>query len=90
MRPLTIFTESFLEAVRHYAAVDKSLARRFIESVDKARDEIIRHPAIGRAAGKYRCLRVVDFPYNFCYAENLGGELVALVLYYHKQKEPRV
>jgi hypothetical protein len=88
MRPLTTFTESFLVAVRYYAAVDKPLALRFIESVDRTRDEIIRFPTIGRVSGKYRVLRVTGFPYNFCYADDLNGELVAITLFHHKQNAP--
>ena len=90
MRPLTTFTESFLLVVRYYAAVDKSLALRFIEAVDQAHNEIVRFPAIGRLTGKYRASRVKGFPHTFCYVESLDGEMVALVLFHHKQSDPRI
>lgn len=88
MRPLTTFTESFLVAIRYYASIEKPLALRFIEAVDKTRDEIIRFPTIGRVSGKYRMLRVKGFPYNFCYTDQLDGELVAITLFHHKQNDP--
>jgi hypothetical protein len=59
-----------------------------IESVDKAHDEIVRFPTIGRMSGKYRVLRVKGFPYNFCYSDDLDGELVAITLFHHKQNDP--
>jgi plasmid stabilization system protein ParE len=71
-------------------AIDKKLALQFIESVDRAQDEIVRFPKIGRASGKYRALGLKKFPYNYCYREDLDGELVAIVLFHHKQKEPRI
>jgi hypothetical protein len=88
MRPLTTFTASFLVAVHYYSAIDKPLALRFIEAVDKARDEIMRFPSIGRVSGKYRVLPVKGFPYNFCYSDDLDGELVAITLFHHKQSDP--
>jgi len=88
MKYLSTFNESLFRAIEHYSAIDKNLARRFVEAVDQAREEIIRFPKIGKQAATYRKLIIQDFPYRFCYRENLDGELVAVVLYHHKQLEP--
>lgn len=90
MKFLTTFSEDFLNAVDYYAAIDKKLARRFIEAVDCAQREIIRFPKIGKPAKNYRAFLLQEFPYSICYREDLEGDLVALVLFHHKQKEPRI
>jgi len=90
MKFLRSFNKSFLGAVNYYAAIDKNLARRFIDAVDRAQKEIERFPKIGRAIKNYRVVLLTTFPYSFCYDEDLEGEPVALVLFHHKQKEPRI
>ena len=90
MRFLTPFSESLFAAVRYYMAIDKRIALEFIKTVDEAQDNIARFPKIGKLSGKYREFRLKKFPYNYCYREDLTGELVAIVLFHHKQKEHRV
>jgi plasmid stabilization system protein ParE len=90
MKYLSTFSDSLYQAIDRYHAIDKKLARRFVEAVDHATQEVIRFPKIGRLKGRYRKLPVRDFPYQFCYSENLDGELVALVLFHNKQREPHV
>ena len=90
MRFLTTFSESFLQAVDYYAAIDSKLARRFIETVDRAQRKIAQFPKLGKPAKNYRALLLQEFPYSICYREDLDGEFVALVLFHHKQKKPGI
>lgn len=89
MRFLSPFTESFQAAVAYYIASDKTIAARFITAVDEAQDKIIQFPKIGRLVGPYREFRLNGFPYNYCYHENLDGEIVAVVLHHHRQNDSR-
>jgi hypothetical protein len=90
MKYSSIFNESLFQAVEYYGNIDRRLALRFFEAVDRAKREIGRFPKIGKPMGKFRGLHLKEFPYRFCYQENLDGELVALVLYHTKQKQPRI
>lgn len=90
MRFLRSFHESFHCAVDYYDAIDKNLARRFIDAVDQAQHDIERFQKLGRPIGKFRLLSLKGFPYRFCYQADFEGELVAVVLFHHKQREPHV
>jgi len=90
MRFLRPFEESFCRAVDYYNAIDKNLASRFVDAVEKAQTEIASFPKIGKPVKNYRVLLLKEFPYSLCYYENPPGELVGLVLYNHKQKEPEI
>ena len=90
MKYSSIFNESLFQAIKYYGEIDKRIALHFFEAVNHAKREIIRFPKIGKTMGKFRSLHLKGFPYRFCYQENLDGELVALVLFHTKQKEPRI
>jgi plasmid stabilization system protein ParE len=90
MKFLSTFNKSFNEAVDHYAEIDRKVARRFIKAVDAAQRQITAHPKAGHQIKKYRVVLIQGFPYSFCYHDDLDGEVVALVLFHHKQREPKV
>jgi len=89
MRFLRAFDESFCQAVDYYGGIDGKIASRFVDAVERAQMEIIRFPKIGKSVKSYRVLLLKEFPYSLCYYENPPGELVGLVLFHHKQKDPR-
>lgn len=90
MRFLGSFHESFHLAVDHYAAIDKNLARRLIDAVDRAQRHIVQFPKSGKPIKNGREYFLTGFPYSFCYMEDLDGEPVAVRLYHHKRQEPRM
>jgi len=87
MKYLSTFSQSLVQAVDYYTAIDKKLALRFFESVEHAKREIIRFHKSGKLANGYRSLLLKNFPYKFCYRENMEGELVGVVLFHLKQRE---
>ena len=90
MRFLRSFHVSFHGAVDYYDGIDKKLARRFIDAVERAQDNIIRFPKIGKRIKNGREHFLVGFPYSFCYLEDLNGEPVAVRLFHYKQNGPRI
>ena len=84
------FNESFCRAIDFYNATHPKLAARFVNEVKTALEQIAKYPKIGRAFPKYRAWMLKEFPYSICYCENEDGNLYGLVLFHHKQKEPRV
>ena len=90
MRFFRSFHVSFHHAVHYYEAIDKKLARRLIEAVDRAQRDIIRFPKIGKQIKNGREYLLTGFPYSFCYQEDLDGEPVAVRLFHYKQNGPRI
>ena len=90
MKYLLPFHESFCRAIDYYNSIDPKLAIRFVNDVEQRLAQIIRFPKIGRLLPKYRALMLKEFPYSICYYENPEGDLYGLVLFHHKQKEPRI
>jgi len=80
------FFESFFRAVVYYSAIDKKLAQRFIEAVEDVKRRVNAFPNAGKLRDGYRMVFLKDFPYRFCYLENVEGQIVALVLFHFKQK----
>ncbi|MDR3574874.1 MAG: hypothetical protein P4L50_13505 [Anaerolineaceae bacterium] len=74
----------------YYDTIDKKVARRFIDAVDRAQRDIVRFPKIGRPIRKGRERLLKGFPYGFCYWEDLAGESVAVRLFHYKQAGPKI
>lgn len=87
MKYLSTFNQGLFDAIAHYKAIDPVLAKRFVEAVDQARIHIERFPKSGNQRKNFRSWLIRDFPYRFCYRENLDGELVAITLFHHRQLE---
>ena len=90
MKYLQPFHESFCRAIDYYNSIDPKLATRFLNDVEQVLAQIRKFPKIGRSLPKYRVLRLKEFPYSICYYEKPEGNLYGLVLFHHKQKEPRI
>ncbi len=90
MKYLSTFNESLFYAVDYYRAIDKKLAIRFFDSIDEAKRQISQFPKIGKLVGEYRVFLLRDFPYSFCYRKNSEGEIVAILLFHHKQGGPEI
>ena len=90
MRFLRSFHVSFHCVVDYYNAIDRRLARRFIDAVDKAQADIVRFPKIGKPIKNGREYLLGEFPYSFCYAEDLEGEPVAIRLCHCRQGGPKI
>jgi plasmid stabilization system protein ParE len=88
MRFLSTFEDSFAITVDFYKSIDRALAKRFIDAVDEAMDQIDRFPKIGKQTSSYRLLPVKGFPFSFCYDIDTRGA-VALVLHHSSMKPPR-
>jgi hypothetical protein len=89
MKYHSLFSQSLFEAIDHYYAIDRKLARRFVAAIDEAKEEILRFPKIGRALRRCRIVHLRDFPFRLCYRENFEGELVIVALVHHKQRGPK-
>ena len=81
---------SFHRAVNHYDAIDKNIARRFIDAADRAQRNIVRFPQIGKPIKNGREYLLRDFPYSLCYLGDLDGEPVAVRLFHYKQVGPKL
>jgi plasmid stabilization system protein ParE len=90
MKYLSTFNESLFHAVDYYRTIDKKLAIRFFDAVDEAKRQISQFPKIGKLVGGYRVFILRDFPYSFCYREDFEGEIVAVLLFHHKQSGPGI
>ena len=40
--------------------------------------------------GEFRGLHLQEFPYRYCYKEDIEGDLVAVVLFHYKQRRPKI
>jgi plasmid stabilization system protein ParE len=89
MKFASTFNHSLLDAVRYYAAIDKSLGRRLYQALDEAIDKIDDFPKIGVQRRTYRVLSVRGFPYSICYELRSNGP-VALVLHHQKKAELKI
>jgi len=89
MKYLAAFHESLCRGLDYYKSIDGKLALRFLNEVEAALEKIRQFPKIGKAMPKYRVLILKEFPYSICYYEKPQGTLYGLVLYHHKQKQPR-
>lgn len=90
MKFLSPFNESFFKAVDYYQAIDRKLALRFIDALERVKTRLGRFPKSGKQMKGYRIVQVKGFPYSVCYCEGDTGELIGLVLYHHKQQEPAI
>ena len=87
MRFLSTFEDSFAITVDYYKSIDQPLARRFIDAVDEAMNQIDRFPKIGKQTSSYRLLPVKGFPFSFCYDIDAKGP-IGLVLHHHSSMKP--
>jgi len=88
MRYLKSFHVSLQNAVDFYALENRAVARRFIAAIEDAERKIARFPRIGRLMGEFRGVHLQEFPYRYCYKEDVDGDLVAVVLFHYKQRRP--
>ena len=90
MKFLRSFNQALVEAVDYYKAIDPRLAKRFVDAVDEAQKSIDAFPKIGRLIKNGRECLLRDFPYSFCYQEELDGNLVASTLFHYKKSGERI
>ena len=85
MKYLGPFSSALFEAIDYYKGIDPLLAQRFVKAIDEAKDGIVRYPKIGKQMRGFRRVMLREFPYAFCYKEDLDGELVAVILFHFKR-----
>jgi len=90
MKYLKSFHASLQNAVDFYALEDKTVARRFIAAIEDAERKIAAFPKIGKRMGEFRGFHLQEFPFRYCYKEDLDGGLVAVVLFHYKQMGPKI
>ena len=87
---LRSFHVSLHQAVNYYNDRDKSVARRFIDAVEKSLDQIRSFPKIGKRIKNGREYLLAGFPYSLCYVQDIEGEPIVIRVFHYKRGGPRI